>query len=124
MLRCAILGLAVAAAVSSLAKAETKQVSPGVEAQIGVHGSIQKDCTPNPAPDIRILRPSSHGVVRIASATLRTKNRFPSCPNASVPVMVVFYKANPDAIGWDSVTLEVVPKSGEASRHTYDIQIE
>ena len=123
MLRCAIVFLAVLAALSSLAEAETKQVSPGAEVQIGVHGSLQKDCTPNPAPDIRILKPSSHGVVRIASATLRT-NRFPSCPNASVPVMVVFYKANADAIGWDSVTLEVVPKSGEASRHTYDIQIE
>jgi hypothetical protein len=123
MFRSAVACLAVAAALSSLANAETKQVSPGVEIQIGVHGSLRKDCTPNPAPDIRILKPSSHGVVRLASATLRT-NRFPSCPNASVPVMVVFYKANADAIGWDSVTLEVVPNSGEASRHTYDIQIE
>ena len=123
MLRCAIVGFAVVAALSSLAKAETKQVSAGAEIQIGVHGSLKKDCTPNPVPDIRVLRPAAHGVVRIASATLRT-NRFPSCPNASVPVMVVFYKANADAIGWDTITLEVVPKSGEASRHTYDIQIE
>jgi hypothetical protein len=118
-----IVCFAVVSALSSLAKAETKQVSPGAEIQIGVHGSLQKDCTPNPTPDVRILKPSAHGVVRIAAATLRT-NRFPSCPNASVPVMVVFYKANADAIGWDSVTLEVVPKTGEASRHTYDIQIE
>src|ERR1700682_3577646 len=79
-----------------------KVVKSGEEGRIAVLGSLKEGCTPNPHPTVSVAQVASHGVLRIAGATMKT-DRFPKCPGIEIPVTVVFYKSEANYIGQDSV---------------------
>lgn len=102
---------------------KVQSVAPGEEVRLAVLGSMKTNCTVNPPPEVRVSGDIAEGVVRIATAKLTT-NRFPDCPDAEIPVKVVFYKASSTASGSDNVTLEIEEYSRKVRQQIYYIRIE
>ena len=107
----------------SAEEAKVRSVAPGAEVRLAVLGSMKSNCTPNPPPDVRVSGEIAEGLVRIAAAKMTT-SRFPNCPDAELPVKVVFYKASSTASGSDTVKLEIEEYSGKVREQRYDIRIE
>jgi len=116
----------VVAAVATLGSAafaqQAYEVKAGEEVRLAVLGSMKANCEANPAPEVRVSGPVALGSIRIASAKLKT-NRFPKCPDAELPVRVIFYKAAPDVSGTDLVTVEISESPGNARTQTFDIRV-
>jgi hypothetical protein len=101
---------------------EPVKVKSGEEARLAALGSIRPDCAPNPAPEVRLSKAASHGMIRIASGRITT-DRFPNCPGATVPVKVVFYQSSSDFRGHDRVVLNV-DQDGQVTNTAIDIEVE
>lgn len=103
----ALVLLALTAAGQAVAQDQIR-AKAGEETRIAALGSLRSkaDCSVNPAPAVSIVEPARHGTIRIVKGRLRT-NRFPECPDAEIPVTVVFYKSQPEFKGSDQITLSI-----------------
>jgi hypothetical protein len=117
----AAVGLALVSS-SGLAGETTKIAVTGQETRVAALGSMGSGCKPNPAPDVSVAQNASYGVIRIVSATMKT-NRFRQCPEAEIPVKVVFYKSQPNYVGEDKVVLDVSFVDGTASSESINITV-
>jgi hypothetical protein len=118
---CALLLLA-AALVPALPLAAAAQVrttsrqytgTPLADVNVGVFASIRKNCTAGPPPTIRLATPPAHGKLTVKQGHVRATN-LRQCLATDLPAFVAFYRANPDFVGEDTFTLEVVSANGKS----------
>lgn len=98
---------------------EVATAKSGVETRVGWIGSLKSDCTANPAPEVRPAKTADHGVIKLTQGTVTT-NQVPSCPNAKVPAIVVFYTSAAGYKGADAFSLS----AGSGGPRTYSITVE
>src|SRR6516165_11409450 len=118
------LALATTAATAQEALQEHSIFGPsGQDIHAGWFGNLTSDCRSGPLPQTRLVNPAANGTVNLRNAKVRT-NKFPRCPSAELPAVVVFYRAKPGYCGTDHFTLEVTGESGVPSRHKCNVNVE
>ncbi|WP_406857052.1 hypothetical protein ABEG18_05295 [Alsobacter sp. KACC 23698] len=83
------------------------EVEPGQDAQLGIFGGLNPDCTPVPVPDIRIVKPPTKGTVIIRAGRTTVPASAARCAGVDVPVQALFFRGEPKFAGPDVVTVEV-----------------
>jgi len=76
------------------------------DTQIGVYLNVLPDCTSGPLPTIRLVTPPTAGKVIVKSVKAKATN-YKACLALEVPAYVAFYKAPPEFLGDDVLTIEV-----------------
>jgi hypothetical protein len=105
-------GLAVVASWAGAASAQTQMVErsvktvPNKDTQIGVYLNVLPDCSSGPLPTIRLASPPASGKVVVKTAQVKATN-YKACLALEVPAYVAIYKAPPDFLGQDVLTIEV-----------------
>jgi hypothetical protein len=74
--------------------------------RIGVYVSIKPDCSSGPLPTIRLATPPANGKVTVKRATVNATN-YKQCLALQVPAFVALYRANPEFVGSDLLSIEV-----------------
>ena len=119
---CSALIFFTGAALAQSSQYSSAEVAAGSRVQLRYHASAQKDCTPLPLPEIRVLESPKYGTLIARRAKLKT-NRISNCPNLELPVQVVFYEARRGYIGRDKVVYEVMTAGGEPATFTITITV-
>ena len=105
-------GLAAIASWAGAASAQTQTVErsvktvPNKDTQIGVYLNVLPDCSSGPLPTIRLASPPASGKVVVKTAQVKATN-YKACLALEVPAYVAVYKAPPDFLGQDVLTIEV-----------------
>lgn len=113
-------GLFALALVPAVALGQTPQdvnvsTSAGQEAQLGIYGTVEEPCNGLPAPQLKILRPPTNGLLIFRTVPVAMPATAGACAGRSVPVQVVFYEPTDGFTGQDEVLIEAgVP--GQAGR--------
>jgi hypothetical protein len=104
--------MAVLLAGMGTANAQTQMVersvktTPNKDTQIGVYINVLPDCTSGPLPTIRLAAPPASGKVVVKTAKVKATN-YKACLALEVPAYVAYYKAPPEFVGDDVLTIEV-----------------
>jgi hypothetical protein len=99
--------------VSASPRAEEVKTSvkavQGKAVRIGAFSDLKPDCTPWPAPEVRVLEQPQYGTVSVSAVTttVRTNEK---CGARTAPVSTVTYTSKSDYAGDDKVRLEVISK--------------
>jgi hypothetical protein len=107
-----VFGMAVLLAGMGTASARTQMVersvktAPNKDTQIGVYINVLPDCTSGPLPTIRLAAPPASGKVVVKTAKVKATN-YKACLALEVPAYVAYYKASPEFVGDDVLTIEV-----------------
>ena len=107
-----VFGMAVLLAGMGTANAQTQMVersvktAPNKDTQIGVYINVLPDCTSGPLPTIRLAAPPASGKVVVKTAKVKATN-YKACLALEVPAYVAYYKAPPEFVGDDVLTIEV-----------------
>jgi len=88
--------------------------------QIGYYGTARKDCTPAPAPTIRVIEPPKSGTLTVRGGELTT-SAVTGCPKLKTPAQVLFYQARAGIVGTDRIVYAVVNQDGKIDG--YDVTI-
>ncbi len=100
------------------------QTDPGKDAKLGVYAVFHVDCSSGVAPEIRISRPPSHGVVILQQVTLTTK-RVQGCPQISAPARQFVYRPDTGFSGQDEITFDVIDTAtGQSESHPVTISVQ
>jgi hypothetical protein len=126
-MRRAVLALAGYAALASALAAQdatyrTITVPSGRAVRLSAHFNLQKDCSPGPAPEVRVITAPQHGVVSVRTAKVRAR-RVRNCENVEAPVRLVFYRSNPAYTGEDQVTYEMKKADGSTEVQSVTIKV-
>ena len=93
-----------------------KFVLAGHTIQLAYYYSLQIDCTPNPIPEIVVVKRPALGRVRIDKASLYPTygagNVRSACNTKRTPTRQISYTASPDHKGDDEVAIEIYWHSG------------
>ena len=106
------IGMAVLLTAVGTANAQTQMVersvktAPNKDTQIGVYLNVLPDCTSGPLPTIRLAAPPASGKVIVKTAKVKATN-YKACLALEVPAYVAYYKAPPEFVGDDVLTIEV-----------------
>jgi hypothetical protein len=111
----------VAAAILSMialpASAQNDEVQrdlkavPGEATRIGIYINVKPDCTSGPLPQIRLVTPPAHGVVRVKRGNIKLTN-FKQCLVTQVPGFAAFYLPTGSFTGPDEFVLETSTSEG------------
>ena len=82
------------------------KTAPNKDTQIGVYINVLPDCTSGPLPTIRLAAPPASGKVVVKTAKVKATN-YKACLALEVPAYVAYYKASPEFVGDDVLTIEV-----------------
>ncbi len=88
--------------------------------QIGYYATVNKDCSPAPAPNIRVVEPPKAGVFIVKPGELTT-TRVKGCGAVKAPARILFYQARAGAAGADHFVYEIIDVSGSVG--AYDVTI-
>ena len=93
----------------------------GLALQLNYHATANKNCSPSPAPTIRVIDVPRFGTlaVRKGEATIGS---VPGCQPFKTPAEVVIYTARPTYVGSDHVKYEVTSSNGQVD--DFDITID
>ena len=122
------IGMAVLLTAVGAANAQTQMVersvktAPNKDTQIGVYLNVLPDCTSGPLPTIRLAAPPASGKVIVKTAKVKATN-YKACLALEVPAYVAYYKAPPEFVGDDVLTIEVKYPGGrtEIQRITVNV---
>ena len=81
------------------------KVLSGESARIGIYVNVKPDCTSGPLPEIRIVTPPAHGVVRVRRGNVKLTN-YKQCLATQVPALAAFYLPTGSFAGPDEFVLE------------------
>ncbi|MFC4172906.1 4-aminobutyrate aminotransferase [Microvirga sp. GCM10011540] len=95
---------------------------PGKTLRLGLYGSVKRDCSVGPAPEVRVLTPPKHGSLAVRSGKVKA-SRVRNCPNLEAPVQGVFYQPARGYTGPDEVRYEVKSAEGTIQAHTVRINV-
>jgi hypothetical protein len=84
---------------------------PGEATRIGIYANVKPDCTSGPLPQIRLVIPPAHGVVRVKRATAKLTN-VKLCLATLVPAFVAFYLPAGSFTGPDEFELVISKSEG------------
>jgi hypothetical protein len=108
---------AVLSMISLPASAQNDEVQrdlkavPGEATRIGIYTNVKPDCTSGPLPQIRLVTPPAHGVVRVRRGTAKLTN-VKQCLATLVPVFAAFYLPAGSFTGPDEFKLEISTSEG------------
>lgn len=121
----------MAACAPGIAQIETKRakfVLAGHTIQLAYYYSLQIDCTPNPIPEIVVVKRPALGRVRIDKASLYPTygagNVRSVCNAKRTPTRQISYTASPDHKGDDEVAIEIYWHSGRKDGVTFVIHVQ
>jgi hypothetical protein len=86
--------------------------APGEATRIGVYINVKPDCTSGPLPQIRLITPPAHGVVRIQRSNIKLTN-FKQCLATRVPAFAAFCLPTGSFTGPDEFVLETSTSEGQ-----------
>ncbi|WP_246787712.1 hypothetical protein [Bradyrhizobium sp. CCBAU 53421] len=92
------------------------------DTQIGLYLNVLPDCTSGPLPTIRLVSPPTAGKVVVKSAKAKATN-YKACLALEVPAYVAFYKAPPEFLGDDALTLEVKYQGGRTEIQKITVKV-
>ncbi|MGY4478349.1 hypothetical protein [Bradyrhizobium sp. USDA 3364] len=95
---------------------------PNRDTQIGLYLNVQPDCTSGPLPTIRLVTPPAVGKVVVKSAKAKATN-YKACLALEVPAYVAFYKAPPEFLGDDALTIEVKYQGGRTEIQKITVKV-
>jgi len=98
------------------------QALPNRDTQIGVYLNVLPDCTSGPLPTIRLVSPPAAGKVVVKSAKAKATN-YKACLALEVPAYVAFYKAPPEFLGDDALTIEVKYQGGRTEIQKITVKV-
>ena len=81
------------------------KVLSGDSARIGIYVNVKPDRTSGPLPEIKIVTPPAHGVVRVKRGNVKLTN-FKQCLATQVPALAAFYLPAGSFTGHDEFVLE------------------
>jgi hypothetical protein len=96
------------------------EVTSGKPTRIGYYAVLRKDCTPGPAPAIRVIEAPKLGTLTVRGGELTTSVTA-SCPNLKAPAQLLFYLARAGAVGSDHIVYAVISFDGRIDG--YDVTI-
>lgn len=100
----------------------TVEAAPGKLVRLGLVGNVTKECTPGPMPEIKVLTQPSHGTLAVRSGKTKV-GTLARCPNLEVPILALFYQANPKFSGTDQVAYTVKSADGRTQSFTLKITV-
>ena len=92
------------------------------DTQIGIYLNVLSDCSSGPLPTIRLVRPPAAGKVVVKSGKAKATN-YKACLALEVPAYVAFYKAPPEFVGDDAMTLEVKYPGGRTEIQKITVKV-
>jgi hypothetical protein len=113
MLRFSFAAAAMLSIIAAPASAQNDEVqrdlksAPGEATRIGIYVNVKPDCTSGPLPQIRLVTPPAHGVVRVKRGNIKLTN-FKQCLATQVPAFVAFYIPTGSFTGSDEFVLETI----------------
>jgi hypothetical protein len=113
---------AMASVIAAPAGAQNNEVQrdiktvPGQATRIGVYVNVKPDCTSGPLPEIRLVTPPAHGVVRVKRGNVKLTN-FKQCLAAQVPALAAFYLPTGSFTGPDEFVLETSTEGQKQVQH-------
>jgi hypothetical protein len=119
-LGCVIGAVLATAAFAQAASYTSVEAIAGKPVQLTYHASAHKNCTPAPAPTVRVTEAPTAGILTVRPAVLTT-TKVAGCPRINVPGQVVFYQARQGYAGPDHVRYDVTSANGEVG--TFDLTI-
>lgn len=122
--------LFTATCAPALAQIQTKSekfVLAGRTIQLGYYYSMQVDCTPNPIPDIVVVKQPALGRLRIDKTALHpayaADNVRSVCNGKRTPTRRINYTASPGGKGEDEVVIEIYWNSGRKDVVTFLVHV-
>ncbi|GKQ49737.1 hypothetical protein [Bradyrhizobium sp. Ce-3] len=92
------------------------------DTQIGIYLNVLPDCTSGPLPTIRLVTAPAAGKVVVKSAKAKATN-YKACLALEVPAYVAFYKAPPEFLGDDALTIEVKYQGGRTEIQKITVKV-
>ncbi|WOH84454.1 hypothetical protein RX327_15625 [Bradyrhizobium sp. BEA-2-5] len=92
------------------------------DTQIGLYLNVLPDCTSGPLPTIRLVTAPAAGKVVVKSAKAKATN-YKACLALEVPAYVAFYKAPPEFLGDDALTIEVKYQGGRTEIQKITVKV-
>ncbi|MGY3446426.1 MULTISPECIES: hypothetical protein [unclassified Bradyrhizobium] len=92
------------------------------DTQIGIYLNVLPDCTSGPLPTIRLVTPPTAGKVVMKTAKAKATN-YKACLALEVPAYVAFYKAPPEFLGDDALTIEVKYQGGRTEIQKITVKV-
>ncbi|MHC2335527.1 hypothetical protein [Bradyrhizobium sp. USDA 4454] len=92
------------------------------DTQIGIYLNVLPDCTSGPLPTIRLVTPPTAGKVVVKTAKAKATN-YKACLALEVPAYVAFYKAPPEFLGDDALTIEVKYQGGRTEIQKITVKV-
>ncbi|MHC2437126.1 hypothetical protein [Bradyrhizobium sp. USDA 4451] len=92
------------------------------DTQIGIYLNVLPDCTSGPLPTIRLVTPPIAGKVVMKTAKAKATN-YKACLALEVPAYVAFYKAPPEFLGDDALTIEVKYQGGRTEIQKITVKV-
>lgn len=100
----------------------TADAAPGKTLRLGLYGSVKKDCSVGPLPEVKVLTPPKHGSLAVRSGRVKA-SRVRNCSNLEAPVQGVFYQPARGYTGPDEIRYEVKSAEGGVQAHTVKINV-
>jgi hypothetical protein len=111
---------------SPATKEVKRSLFSGSESEIFNFGQLRPDCT-IPTPDIRIVKPATHGDVRfeeVRTVVTADKSQLQKrCLGKPVNAVRMFYKANDDFVGKDRIVVDMDSKAGSVWRISFTVDV-
>jgi hypothetical protein len=107
--------LSISAAPASAQNDEVQRDFKSAQGEVtrfGVYINVKPDCTSGPLPQIRLITPPAHGVVRIKRGNIKLTN-FKQCVATQVPAFAAFYLPTGSFTGPDEFVLETSTSEGQ-----------
>lgn len=100
----------------------TVKAAPAQPARLGVVGTVKRDCTAGPAPEVRVVTPPKQGTLAVREGKAKAGD-IKRCPRLEAAIRGVFYQANAGASGTDEAIYEVRRADGSTQSVTVRIEI-
>jgi len=105
-----------------------REVFTGSESQIAAMNFVNADCSSGAVPEVRIGTAPANGNARLQQITIAigrpASDPLARCNGKPVEAMGVFYKANNDFKGTDTMVLDVDFRRGKVIRVIYNISVQ
>ncbi|WGS22782.1 hypothetical protein [Bradyrhizobium sp. ISRA463] len=115
-------GFAQSPAASETTIERSVRTQANRDTQIGIYLNVLPDCTSGPLPTIRLVSPPAAGKVVVKSGKAKATN-YKACLALEVPAYVVFYKAPPEFVGDDTLTIEVKYQGGRTEIQKFTVKV-
>ncbi|HEX2552570.1 MAG TPA: 4-aminobutyrate aminotransferase [Microvirga sp.] len=115
------LALAAGPALAQEKLFRTVKAAPGQQARLGVLGTVKRDCTAGPAPEVRVVTAPKQGALAIREGKAKAGD-IKRCPKLEAPIRGVFYQANAGTSGTDEAVYEI--RRADGSTQTVTVRIE